>query len=464
MVHHPFPAEFVWGVATSAYQIEGASAEGGRGESIWEHFARRPGAISDQSDGSRACDHYHRFREDVQVMGRLGVKAYRFSVAWPRVLPTGRGLPNPAGLDFYDLLVDTLLDAGIEPYLTLNHWDLPQALEDEGGWAERGTVDAFVRYAEAVAYRLGDRVRHWVTHNEPWCIATLGYETGEHAPGRRDPAAALRAAHHLLLSHGRAVPALRTFARGAEVGIVLNLVPAHAASPSEADQQAARSFDGSFNRWYLDPLFRGRYPEDAVADRVARGHLAPGPLPFVQPGDLAHIGTPIDFLGVNYYSRAILRSDAVPEAQNAPRSIPAPAPEAMTDMGWEVYPDGLRETLLRVQRDYAPLRLYVTENGCAYADGPDAGGRVADVRRIDYLRGHLAACSQAIAGGVPLAGYFLWSLLDNFEWQFGYTRRFGAVWVDFETQQRLPKDSALWYRDAIAANAVTDGELHQRSA
>jgi beta-glucosidase len=458
MTKHAFPDDFLWGVATSAYQIEGALEEGGRGESIWDRFAKKPGAISDGSDGSVACDHFHRYREDVALMRRLRVGAYRFSVAWPRILPTGRGKALQAGLDFYDALVDALLEAGIEPFATLNHWDLPQALEDEGGWAARGTVACFTDYADAVSRRLGDRVRHWATHNEPWCVSNLGYQTGEHAPGLRDPVKSLYAAHHLLLSHGLAVPVLRANSRGAQVGMVLNLCPAYPASPSAADADAARKLDGSFNRWFLDPLFKGSYPQDAIDDRVRLGHLGEGPLPFVQPGDLAAISTPTDFLGINYYSRAIMRSEAVPESENAPRFIQEPGPEARTDMGWEAYPDGLRSILVRVHREYGPRQIFVTENGAAYATGPDETGRIADTRRRDYLRGHLLACRRAIAEGVPLRGYFLWSFIDNFEWQFGYTKRFGVVWVDFKTQERTPKESALWYRDAILANAVDDGE------
>jgi beta-glucosidase len=300
-------------------------------------------------------------------------------------------------------------------------------------------------------------VRHWATHNEPWCSSVLGYETGEHAPGIRDPAKALRAAHHLLLSHGLAVPVIRANSSGAQVGMVLNLCPAYPASPSEADADAARKLDGSFNRWFLDPLFKGSYPQDAIRDRVRLGHLPEGPLPFVQPGDLAAISTPTDFLGINYYSRAIMRSDAIPESENAPRSIQEPRPEAVTDMGWEVYPDGLRSVLIRVHREYGPRKIFVTENGAAYPVGPDKTGRIDDAQRLEYVRRHLIACQSAIAAGVPLRGYFLWSFVDNFEWQFGYSKRFGVVWVDFETQQRTPKQSALWYRDVILSNAVDDG-------
>lgn len=447
-----FPPGFLWGVATSALQIEGGVREGGRGESIWDRFAAEPGRIADGSRPDVACDHYHRWWEDVELMRELGLGAYRFSIAWPRVVPAGRGAVNRAGLDFYDALVDGLLAAGIEPFPTLYHWDLPQALQERGGWGARDTAAAFVDYAAAVAHRLGDRVRRWTTHNEPWCAATLGHEEGHHAPGHRDPAEALRAGHHLLLSHGWAVDALRREAPGAEVGIVLIHSPAHPASGSEADRDAARWFDGFFNRWYLDPVFRGAYPADAVADRVAAGHL-PGPeLPFVRDGDLAAVARPLDFLGLNYYSRVVLR--AGPDGRR--EAVQPAAREDRTEMGWECYPAGLRESLLRVHRDYAPRTIFITENGAAYADAADPQGRIVDTRRIAYLRGHLRAAHEAIAQGAPLAGYFLWSLLDNFEWAHGYAKRFGLFAVEPATRRRLPKASASWYHGVVAANAVPD--------
>jgi len=451
MAVHAFPEGFLWGAATSAAQIEGAAAEHGRADSIWDVFAREPGRIADGSSPAVACDHYHRWREDLDAMRWLGLSAYRFSIAWPRVLPAGRGVVNEAGLDFYDRLVDALLEAGIRPFATLYHWDLPHALQEAGGWAARGTVDAFVAYAEVMARRLGDRVMHWATHNEPWCIAHLGHETGQQAPGHRDPAEALRVAHHVLLSHGRAVPALRAHTRG-EIGIVLNLSPAWPATPRAEDVEAARRFDGTFNRWYLDPLFRGRYPAPAIAERVRRGHLAGGPLPFVEAGDMEAIAVPLDFLGVNYYSRTVLRAGADGE----PEAVRVVSERELTDMGWEVYPRGLTDLLVRVARDYRPPRIYITENGAAYADGPDAAGVIADRRRIEYLHGHLLAAREALATGVPLGGWFVWSLLDNFEWAHGYDRRFGLYWVDFATGRRLPKESAFWYRDVVAANAIGD--------
>ena len=452
MAEPGFPDGFLWGVATSAFQIEGASEEDGRGESIWDRFAATPLKIADATDGRVACDHYHRWREDIEWMKWLGVGAYRFSIAWPRVIPTGRGAVNAKGLDFYDGLVDGLLEAGIQPFATLYHWDLPQVLQDEGGWAARPTVDAFVDYADIVAARLGDRVRHWTTHNEPWCIAALGHEHGEQAPGHRDPAESLRVAHHVLLSHGRAVPVLRRHSPRSEVGIVLILSPISPASPGDADREAARRADGVLNRWYLDPVFRARYPEDAVADRVRRGHLESHELPFVRPGDLEAIAAPLDFLGVNYYSRTVVRAGPGGE----PVAVKMAPRRDLTDMGWEVYPQGLHDILMRVRRDYHPRRIHITENGAAFRDKPDARGRIADTRRVDYLRDHLAAARQAIADGVPLAGYFAWSLLDNFEWAHGHAKRFGLIRVDPATQERTPKDSAHWYRQVAAAGAVDD--------
>jgi beta-glucosidase len=449
-----FPKGFVWGAATSAYQIEGATRADGRGESIWDRFAATPSKIDDASNGDVACDHYHRWAEDVALMKRLGLHAYRFSVAWPRVYPEGRGALNGRGLDFYSRLVDALLAHGIEPFATLYHWDLPQALQDRGGWANRAVADAFVDYADAVTRKLGDRVRHWITHNEPWCSSMLGYQIGKHAPGIRDWRMALPASHHLLLSHGLAVPVIRRNARSAQVGITLNLTPSVPASPSPEDQDATRHFDGYFNRWFLDPVLRGAYPRDVVADYVERGYLDAGGMTFVRPGDLQAIAAPTDFLGVNYYNRTVVRSDRVPEEKNLPRTVNLAPESEWTEMGWEVYPDGLFDILHRVHVDYGVSKIYVTENGASYSDAPDAAGRVADLRRLNFVRDHLRAGHRAIQAGVPLAGYFLWSLLDNYEWERGYTQRFGMTWVDYPTQRRIPKDSALWYRDVIERNAL----------
>jgi beta-glucosidase len=464
MSEHRFPADFLWGAATSAQQIEGGRHAGGRGDSIWDRFATAPGRIADGTNPDVACDHYHRWHQDIALMAWLGLDAYRFSISWPRVFPGEGGTPNPAGLDFYDRLVDGLLAAGIQPFPTLYHWDLPQWLQERGGWPVRETAHAFVAYCETVVKRLGDRVRHWVTHNEPWCAATLGHEEGQHAPGHRDPAEALRAAHHLLLSHGWATEVIRRDAPGAEVGIVLIHCPAYPASDREADREAARWFDGFFNRWYLDPLLRGSYPADAVADRVARGHLDSADLAFVKDGDLVSISSALDFLGLNYYSRAVMHADA----DGRPLAVKVAAPEPLTLMGWEDFPEGLRASLERIHREYWPGKIYITENGAAYADTVEPGGRIRDRARAAYLRGHLLATRRAIAQGVPVKGYFVWSLLDNFEWAHGYTMPFGLFAVDFQTQKRTPKDSAAWYRDVVAARAVEDasppasqGESHE---
>jgi beta-glucosidase len=436
-----FPDDFVWGAATASYQIEGAVEEDGRGESIWDRFCATPGKVRNGDSGAIACDFYHRFREDIELMRELGIESFRFSIAWPRVLPQGTGQVNQAGLDFYDRLVDALLAAGISPCATLYHWDLPQTLEDRGGWPERGIVDAFAEYVEAVATRLGDRVERWVTHNEPWVVAWLGYGWGVHAPGRTSERDALAAAHHVLLSHGRAVEVLRATVPDAEVGITLNLWPVDPASGTDADLDAARHADGFHNRWFLDPLYRGSYPEDMLAHYAANA-------PTVLDGDMELMQAPTDFLGVNYYSRHIIGAD--PEG-GTHAVVRDPASE-YTDMDWEVYPNGLTSLLLRLHREYAPPRLYVTENGAAYADVRGHDGSVVDLERAAYVRSHLDAVRRAIAQGVPVQGYYVWSLLDNFEWAFGYSKRFGIVFVDYPTLERVPKASFAAYRDLIAAS------------
>ena len=432
------PSDFLWGAATSAYQVEGAVREQGRGTSIWDTFAATAGRIRDGSSGATACDFFHRYREDVALMRRAGLDAFRFSIAWPRILPAGRGAVNAAGLDFYDRLVDELLSAGIRPFATLYHWDLPQALEDAGGWPERATAEAFAAYVEVVARRLGDRVLDWSTHNEPYCASWLGYVEGVHAPGRTDLAAGAAAAHHLLLSHGLAVDVLRREAPAAQVGIVIDSWPQHPATGDERDVAAAREADGFRNRLYFDPVLRGRYPDDVLE------HLAAAAPP-VQDGDLAAISAPIDFLGVNNYSRRVVRADA------GGRPVAQPPHGPLTATGWEIYPDGLYEVLIRLQREYRIPPLYVTENGAAFDDVRGADGRVDDRERIAYLAEYLDAVARAIGEGVPVRGYFVWSLLDNFEWAEGYSKRFGIVYVDYETLERVPKRSFAWYRDRIAA-------------
>jgi beta-glucosidase len=434
-----FPPDFYWGAAVSAYQIEGAVDVDGRGESIWDRFTTIPGKIANGESGRVACDSYHRYLEDVSLMRGLGLNAFRFSIAWPRVLPEGRGSVNEAGLDFYDRLVDELLAAGIEPFVTLYHWDLPQALEDAGGWPARDVVDAFAEYVGVVAERLGDRVRYWITQNEPWVISWLGYGLGEHAPGRTSERDALAAAHHVLLAHGRAVEVLRRAVRDARVGITIDVVPMYPASDSEEDVAATRQLDGFRNRWFLDPVLRGEYPAD-LHERFADA------LPDVRDGDLEAISAPLDFLGINYYTRNIVRADP---GGGRPAVIPAVGAEHTTK-GWEVYPDGLTQMLVRLNGDYDLPALYVTENGAAYPDARD-NGRVEDPERVSYIERHLGAIAAAIRAGVPVAGYFVWSLLDNFEWAQGYSQRFGIVYVDFETLERVPKASYLWYRSYIEA-------------
>jgi beta-glucosidase len=433
------PSDFVWGAAVSAYQIEGAVDEDGRGESIWDRFTATPGRIANGDTGAVACDSYHRYREDVALMSRLGLKAYRFSISWPRVIPDGRGPVNSAGLDFYDRLVDELLVNGIQPYPTLYHWDLPQPLEDRGGWPVRDTVDAFAEYVEAVSARLSDRVTHWITHNEPWVAAWLGYGWGEHAPGRHSDSDALAAAHHLLLSHGRATEVLRRNG-SAQVGITLDAIPIHPYTESEADIAAARFEDGFRNRWFVDPVLRGEYPPDMLE------HFAEI-LPPIADGDLRAIATPLEFVGVNYYRRHVVRSGS----NGRPVIVESPSVER-TAMGWEVYPDGLLELLVRLNEDYDVPPIYITENGAAFDDSR-RNGTVDDPQRTAYIARHVEAIAEAIDQGVPMAGYFVWSLLDNFEWTRGYAKRFGLVYVDYETLERVPKASYHWYRQLIAAQS-----------
>jgi beta-glucosidase len=435
-----FPPDFVWGAATAAYQIEGAVHEDGRGESIWDRFCARPGAVRGGDTGEVACDFYHRFPQDVELLRELGLDAFRFSIAWPRVLPEGRGRVEPRGLDFYDRLVEALLEAGIRPFPTLYHWDLPQELEDAGGWPARATSEAFVEFAEVVAARLGDRVRDWTTLNEPACAAWVGYGHGRHAPGRRSVRDALAAAHHMLLAHGWAVEALRRASPQAEVGIVLDSWPVQPASDAPEDVLAAGLSDGIANRWFFDPLLRGTYPAEILEHF---GEAAPP----VLDGDLGTIAAPLDFVGVNNYSRRIVRADP---ADGAPLDVPPAAGDQVTDMGWEVYPPGLAEVLVRLHEEYAVPSLYVTENGAAFADVRTHDGRVHDVERVAYIRDYVDAVGEAIAAGAPVRGYFVWSLLDNFEWAYGYSKRFGIVYVDYPTLERIPKDSFHWYRDAIA--------------
>jgi beta-glucosidase len=427
-----FPPHFQWGAATAAQQIEGAALVDGRAPSIWDTFCAQPGRIKDGSNVDVACDHYHRYAEDIGLMRWLGLDAYRFSFAWPRVQPLGRGAWNEKGFDFYERLIDGLLEAGIHPHATLYHWDLPQALQDTfGGWLARDAVPLFADYAAEVARRFGDRLAAIATHNEPWCTATLGYEKGQFAPGHTSRAEAAQVSHHLLLSHGAAVAAMRAETKAA-LGIVLNHTPPFPAEPTEADRRLARLADGTSVRWYMDPVFLGGYPADVLEQLGADA-------PRVAPGDLALIRQPLDFLGINFYTR-----DYVSTKPNTP----APGALGFTDMGWEIYPQALTQHLVRISREYLPPTIFITENGMANRDRV-VDGKVADPQRVEYVRRHLHAVAKAIELGADVAGYFYWSLLDNFEWDSGYAKRFGLFHVDYQTQQRTAKESACWYRDFI---------------
>ncbi len=462
-----FPTDFLFGAATAAYQIEGAAATDGRWDSIWDTFCRVPGAVINADDGSKACDHYHRYPDDVALMADLGLQSYRFSTSWSRVQPDG-GAVNPAGLDFYSRLVDELLDRGIKPWLTLYHWDLPQAVEETGGWRNRDTASRFADYAMTVHERLGDRVEAWTTLNEPWCASFVGHLAGAHAPGQTDPAAALAAAHHLLLGHGLTVQALRAANPELDLGITLNLTVAKPADPDRpGDVDAARRIDGQMNRIFLDPIFRGAYPADVLDDVAGLGLSE-----VIADGDLAVISSPLDFLGVNYYHGDLVSDQppSVPLQNEAPTSRPTrspfPAAEGVyshpqqlptTAMGWEIQPHGLTELLVRIQAEYAEpagVQLYVTENGAAFDDQVDASGEVADPDRVAFLLAHLGAVLDAIEAGVPVQGYFYWSLMDNFEWAWGYEKRFGIVRVDYPTQERTVKASGAAYAQVITDRAL----------
>lgn len=457
-----FPPGFLWGAATASYQIEGAAKEDGRGDSIWDTFSHRPGAVWNGDTGDIACDHYHRVDEDLDLMRELGIRSYRFSVAWPRVQPDGKGPANQRGLDFYRRLVDGLRARDIEPTLTLYHWDLPQALEDEGGWVARDTAERFAEYVDLVARALGEEVERWITLNEPWCSAWLGYGSGGHAPGIKDLGMAAAANHHLLLAHGLAVPVVREAIPSAKVGITLNLGVLRPGTEHDEDLAAAQRADGNLNRLFLDPIFHGRYPADML-EHYRR--FEPG-FAVVRDGDLEVIATPLDFLGVNYYfpgtvmdatraSEARAAGFRVPLREQFPDlrvlSLETPGSDT-TSMGWEVDASGLAELLVRIKDEYTALPIYITENGAAFDDYVDPNGHVLDGERVSYLRDHINAVHDAIDAGVNVQGYFVWSLLDNFEWAYGYSRRFGVVWVDFPTGNRLPKKSFYWYASTIRTN------------
>jgi len=436
-----FPRHFSWGTATAAYQIEGAWNADGKGPSIWDTLCRVPGAIANGDTGDVACDHYRRFPDDVALMAELGANAYRFSISWPRIVPNGTGRVNERGLAFYETLVDALLDREIRPVVTLYHWDLPQALQERGGWAAPDAAGWFGELADVVGRRLGDRVRDWITVNEPAVVAFIGHAEGRHAPGARDFGVALRVAHHLLLAHGAGAAALRAAATNARIGIALNLHPCAPATDAPADVAASLRLDGHQNRWFLDPLFGRGYPSDLVE---WYGPLFPDSL----AGELADFRGGLDLLGVNYYTRFVARAGG-----NGPLGVERviPVDARRTSTGWEVFPEGLRELLVRVHEDYGPIPLAVTENGAAYDDVPNADGSVEDDERTRFLAVHVDAAAQAVAAGVALEGYFVWSLLDNFEWAEGYAKRFGLVYVDYPTQRRTVKASGHWYGALVDA-------------
>ena len=448
----PFPDGFAWGTATSSYQIEGAVGEDGRGTSIWDTFCRTPGKTANGETGDVACDHYHRWADDIELMASYGLNAYRFSVDWPRIQPDGRGAPNQKGIDFYRRLVDRLVERGIRPAATLYHWDLPQALQDDGGgFQNRDIVDRFGEFAAIVYEALGDGVAWWITHNEPWVFAAVAHRQGRHAPGVTDLEAELRVAHHLLLTHGAAVDAHRAAGVAAPIGITLDLYPTYPESDTDADNAAVAMADAYRNRWYLDPIFRGAYPSELLDHYAGRFSLD-----WIRDGDLGRMNRPIDFLGVNYYSRQIVRAPVPGEATELPFATSIePRPEIQrSDVGWEMVPDCFTDLLVRLAKDYGSVPFLITENGCAVNDGPSADGEIHDARRVEFMRTHIAALERAIDRGVDVRGYFTWSLLDNFEWALGYGPRFGITYVDYATQRRIPKDSARWYSEVARRNGL----------
>jgi beta-glucosidase len=444
---HRFPDGFRWGAATSAYQVEGAVREDGRGESIWDRFCDRPGAVERGESGAVACDHYRRWRSDVELMAGLGLNAYRFSIAWPRLLPAGGGRVERRGVGHYDRLIDALLERGIAPLPTLYHWDLPQPLQDRGGWRHRDTAERFAEYAALCFDAYGDRIRRWTTVNEPWIVGLLGHQLGLHAPGERDLGGSVRAMHHLLLAHGLATRAL---GGAGETGVAFSLYTHAPDSDSAEDIEAARGSDGYVNRWFLDPVLTGRYP----ADMWRRWEDATGPLDFVRAGDEATIGAGAGFIGVNFYTRRIVRAAPAGDGPFPWQVMPGRPDVPRTDLNWEIVPDDLTALLLRLHRDYPGVPLLVTENGGVFDAGPGPDGAVHDPRRTDFLHRHLVAVHRAIEGGAPVQGYYHWSLLDNFEWAMGYRPRFGLVHVDYPTGRRTVKDSGTWYAGVAGANAV----------
>jgi len=447
-----FPPNFAWGTATSAYQIEGAVNEGGRKPSIWDVFSHTPGCIENDDTGDVADDHYHRWKEDIKLMKDLGYKAYRFSLAWPRILPDGTGQVNQTGLDFYQHLIDELLAADIQPLVTLYHWDLPAAIP--GGWLNRTTANTFADFTNIVTRAFGDRVKNWNTINEPFCASFLSYKYGRHAPGVEDTSKALIAAHHLLLAHGSAMSVIRANVKEAKAGIALNEGPVYPVTRSLQNLEAARFSDGELNRWFLDPVFGRYYPADMLRDYVKAGALKTMEPDFIHPGDMEKIAVPADFLALNYYTRNKIDTSQPPEEEASHPNTKQLPEEAQTDMGWEIFPYGLFETICRAYFTYKPPEIIITENGASYSDAPDAHGRVRDIRRIEYLQAHIEAIAQAMECGVPVTGYYVWSFMDNFEWGSGYSQRFGLVYVDYKTLDRYPKDSAFWYGNVARQNGL----------
>ena len=433
-----FPHGFLWGVASSSYQIEGAWNEDGKGESIWDRFSHTPGNIKNGYTGDIACDHYHRYTEDVTLMKELGVQAYRFSISWPRVLPKGKGDTNRAGLNFYRRLVDELLGEGIEPWVCLYHWDLPQALQDEGGWANRNIVQCFADYAELMARELGDRVKRWVILNEPRCVAWLGHLTGKHAPGIRNLELALKVSHHLQLAQGKAIQTLRDTSQDSQIGTIVDLNAVHPISDDEKNREAASKLDEFWNRWFIDPIFKGEYPP--LAEEIG---LKP------DQEDMDLIKQPLDFLGINYYTRLLAAYDPLNPLTRA-KVIQKSTPT--TEMGWEIYPDGLYEILMRLRRECGNPLLYVTENGAAFEDNLIKDGKIQDDDRIAFLQDHFVAACRAVKDGVRLKGYSVWTITDNFEWAEGYSKRFGLIHMDYQSLKRTPKKSFYWYKQVIANN------------
>ena len=439
-----FSEDFVWGVAASSYQIEGAFDKDGRGKSIWDTFSHTKGKIFNDDNGDTAINHYSMYKEDIALMKELNIKSYRFSIAWPRVLPEGFGGKNNKGIDFYKRVVEELLNAGIKPMATLNHWDLPQNIQDKGGWTNRETINYFEEYANLMFNELSGLVFGWITHNEPWVEAFLGNLYGEHAPGNKDWNKALRVAHNLLLSHGKVVRIHRNLNLESTIGISVNLTPSYPHTDDGLDVISTKNYDGFINRWFLDPLFKGEYPQDILNQYNNFFDTS-----FILQDDLNIISTPIDFLGINYYTRAVVKHSNENELNYRVINLSG---VDKTEMGWEIYPEGLHDILLRIKKDYGNINIYITENGAAFNDNVDKDEKISDKNRIDFLRKHLTSLHAAIKKDVQVKGYYLWSFSDNFEWAHGYSKRFGIVFVDYKNLTRIIKESGYWYKNVISNN------------